>query len=205
MLPFFRSGRRHGRQRGQSLVEFTMIIPILMTMSMSIAEFGVAFGTNMSMIEATREGARVGAVLVDGSKGLGLPTCPTGAAGAATVDPQIILAVQRAIESPGSGIALANVDWIHIYKADANGNPFPNTTNEWLVGPSTACSLNLDFKQVGTVQWPASSRSNALPVASIGVSIEYRYQLFTPLSALTGLFGLHQITMVDSTVMDLEP
>jgi hypothetical protein len=200
MLSFRQRPRR--RQRGQSLVEFTMIVPIILTMAFSIAEFGVAFGTNMSMIEATREGARVGAVLVNGSKALGLPGCT----GAANVDPQIILAVERAIESPGSGIALVNVDWIKIYQSDANGNPTAGAINTWTYtgGTSTYCGLTLHFIQ-GTAQWPASSRTNALPVASIGVQIQYRYQLFTPLSALTGLFGVHQITMVDSTVMDLEP
>jgi hypothetical protein len=201
MLSFRRRPRRRD-QRGQSLVEFTMVIPIILTMAFSIAEFGVAFGTNMSMIEATREGARVGAVLVDGSKALGLPGCT----GAANVDPQVILAVERAIESPGSGIALANVDWIKIYQADANGNAVAGEVNTWTYtgATSTYCGLALHFIQ-GTPQWPASSRNNILPVSSIGVSIEYRYKLFTPLSALTSLFGLNQITMVDSTVMDLEP
>jgi hypothetical protein len=181
-----------------------MIIPILMTMSLSVAEFGVAYGTNMSMIEATREGARVGAVLVDGSRSLGLPSCPTGAS---TVDPQIVLAVQRAIESPGSGITLANVDWIKIYEVDTSTNlPVSAHVNQWTYTGSTStyCGLTLDFIQ-GTVNWDPSSRSSTLPVSAIGVSIQYRYQLFTPLSALTGLFGVHQITMDDATVMDLEP
>jgi len=197
-------GPRSRRQRAQSLVEFTMIIPILMTMSLSVAEFGVAYGTNMSMIEATREGARVGAVLVDGSRSLGLPSCPTGAS---TVDPQIVLAVQRAIESPGSGITLANVDWIKIYEVDTSTNlPVSAHVNQWTYTGSTStyCGLTLDFIQ-GTVNWDPSSRSSTLPVSAIGVSIQYRYQLFTPLSALTGLFGVHQITMDDATVMDLEP
>ena len=44
-----------------------------------------------------------------------------------------------------------------------------------------------------------------LPSDSIGVIIQYHYKLFTPLSAVTGLFGTNNITMVDSTVMDLEP
>lgn len=193
------------RQRGQSLVEFTMILPIVLTMTMSIAEFGVAFGTNMSMEEATREGARVGAVLVNGASSFGCP----GYTGAANVDPQIVAAVQRAIESPGSGISLAHVDWIHIYKADANGNPVAGTINEWTVAPTlgtgpTVCGVHLDFVQ-GMVGWPAAGRTSTLPATSIGVSVKYEYQLFTPLSALTGLFGVHTITMVDSTSMALEP
>ena len=201
---FRRRGNRGGR--GQSLVEFTMILPIFMALAMTIAEFGVAFGTNMTMVEATREGARVGAVLVDGSNGFGCP----GYSGSASVDYQIIAAVQRAIESPNSGIALANVDWIKIYQSDGTGNPVAGTTSTWTVAPTlgtgqTVCGVALDFLQTGTGTWPASSRNNVLPVQSIGVSLQYRYQLFTPVFALMQMFGVHQITMNDSTVMALEP
>jgi hypothetical protein len=189
------------RQRGQSLAEFTLILPIILALAFCIAEFGTAYGTNMTLIEATREGARVGAVLVNGAKALGCG----GVTGAATVDPQVIAAVQRAIESPGSGITLTKIDWIRIYQSDANGNPL--LYNQWTPSPGggpTICGVQLDFIQ-GAVGWPASGRTNVLPVSSIGVSIQYHYTLFTPLSAVTGLFGTHDITMYDSTVMDLEP
>ena len=204
MIHLFGRGRNR-RSRGQSLVEFTMIIPILMTMTLIIAEFGVAFGTNMTMVEATREGARVGAVLVNGAGSFGC----TGFTGSANVDPQIIAAVQRAIESPGSGVALANVDWIHIYQVDKDGNTVALSTNEWKVKKGTdadtkVCGVTLDFTQI-SVQWPASARNSTLPVTSIGVSIQYEYQPFTPLFAIAGLAGIHQVTMVDSTVMALEP
>src|ERR1035437_1676886 len=200
-MRFFSRRRQRGqarRQRGQALVEFTMIVPIILTLAMSIAEFGVAFGTNMSMIEATREGARVGAILVDGSNSLGCP----GYAGSTNVDPQIIASVQRVVESPGSGIAKDKIDYIRIY-AYTN----PGVYNEWRPGGTglqKVCGVYLDFYQFSNA-WDASTRDNTLPVDSIGVSIQYRYQLFTPLSALTGMFGLGQITMVDSTVMAFEP
>lgn len=185
-------------QRAQSLVEFTLILPIIMMMTLSIAEFGMAYGTNMSMIEATREGARVGAVLVAGGNGYGM----SGISGSTCVDPQIILAVERVIGSPGSGITLANVDYIHIFQSDDSGNE--SLANVWTQGNSTACGLSLHFTQ-GAHPWDASTRSNTLPVQAIGVRIQYQYKLFTPLSAITGLFGLNTMTMVDSTVMDLEP
>ncbi len=198
-MSFFRNRRR---QRGQSLVEFSLIIPILMSLVLGIAEFGVAFGTNMTLMEATREGARVGAVLVSGANSLGC----TGATGSASVDPQVIAAVQRVIESPGSGIDKSRVLAIRIYKADASGNDTTGSYNEWTLGAGGApvCGVNLDFKPTST-HWDASTRSNTLPVGSIGVKITYIYRLFTPLSALTGLFGAGQITMVDQTVMAFEP
>jgi hypothetical protein len=191
-------------QRGQSMVEFTMVLPVILTLTLAIAEFGVAFGTNMTMIEATREGSRVGAILVDGSNSFGCPGYP----GSANVDPQIVAAVQRAIESPGSGIKLSSVDFIEIFQADAAGNPVAGKINTWtptsLGGGPLVCGVHLDFIQ-GTVGWNASVRANTLPVQAIGVRIQYRYRLFTPLAAVTGLFGLNQITMVDTTSMDFEP
>jgi hypothetical protein len=189
------------RQRGQSLAEFSLILPIILGMAFSIAEFGVAYGTNMTLVEATREGARVGAVLANGSNSLGCP----GAVGAASVDPQVILAVERALESPGSGIALAKIDWVDIYKSNASGGEA--VVNRWTPAPGggpTICGVKLDFVQ-GAVGWPAASRSSTLPADSLGVLIQYHYTLFTPLSVVTGLFGTRDITMVDSTVMDLEP
>lgn len=194
--------RAFGRhcQRGQSLVEFTMILPVVLTLAFAIADFGVAFGTNMTLIQATREGARVGAILVNGAKSLGC----SGATGEDSVDPQIIAAVQRAIESPGSGITVANIDWIHIYKSDSTGRE--TAFNEWKrdTAGTTICGVKLDFVEK-SVGWKAADRLNTLPVESIGVRMQYHYKLFTPLSAITGLFGLNEIMMVDSTVMALEP
>jgi hypothetical protein len=143
----------------------------------------------------------VGAVLGNGSKSLGC----TGATGSASVDPQVILAVERAVESPGSGITLAKIDWVDIYKSNASGGEA--LYNRWTPAPAggpTICGVKLDFVQ-GAVNWDASTRVATVPSDSLGVLIQYHYTLFTPISVVTGLFGTHDITMVDSTVMDLEP
>jgi len=173
-----------------------MILPIMMTMALTVAEFGVAFGTNMTIMQATKEGARVGAVLGDGSSVLGSCTDLTPAN---SVDPQIIAAVQRTIESPGSGIVLANVDWIKIYKyGDAAKE------NTWTPGNGgTKCGVKMDFVE-GSHPWLPSDRTTS-PAVSIGVKIQYHYRLFTPLAAISGLIGFSEILMSDSTVMAIEP
>ena len=191
-----RRARGLRKSRGQSLVEFALIVPILMTLAMTIAEFGVAFGTNMTIMQATKEGARVGAVLGDGSSPLG--SC-TGLAGAASVDPQIIGAVQRAIESSGSGIVLANVDWIKIYKYGNSASE-----NTWTPGDGgTKCGVTMHFIE-GSHPWLPSDRTTS-PAVSIGVKIQYHYRLFTPLAAISGMIGFSEILMTDSTVMAIEP
>jgi len=52
--------------RGQSLVEFALVIPILMLVMVGLFEFSRALMTKNVMTNATREGARVQAVGGDG-------------------------------------------------------------------------------------------------------------------------------------------
>jgi len=186
-------GRRRGA--GQSLVEFTMVLPIIMTMVMGAAEMGMAIGNDMSLELATREGARVGASLCAGSS-----STPW-----TSVDPLIIASVERALRSPGSPVDVTRIDYIHIFKANADGTE--GLYNVWTYAASggpVVDGMQLHFIQ-GTVSWAANTRSSALPAQSIGVSIQYRYRLFTPMEAMMQVFGVTQITMRDSTVMALQP
>jgi hypothetical protein len=199
MMPTRRSRRRRGA--GQALVEFALILPIILTLVLAVAEIGVGIGTNMSLVLATREGARVGAALGNGG---GTPGCGSGQSpNAATVDPQIIASVERALTSKGAGIDITRVDWIHIYKSSASGGE--SLANVWTPGAGpTVDGVALHFRQ-SSVSWQVCSRTSALPADSIGVSIRYRHRLFTPLAAITGLFGTHEIVMTDRTVMAVEP
>ncbi len=54
------SARRHrlGDRRGQSLVEFALVLPILLLILVGILEFGIAFRTFQVVTNAAREGAR---------------------------------------------------------------------------------------------------------------------------------------------------
>ncbi len=56
-LRTFRRGRR-----GQSLVEFAMVLPILLILIFGIIEFGMGLRSYISLTNATREGARFAAV-----------------------------------------------------------------------------------------------------------------------------------------------
>ena len=51
----------------------------------------------------------------------------------------------------------------------------------------------------------ACSRVTAPRAESIGVSLEYRYQLLTPLSALGAAAGSQGLAMSDATIMALNP
>jgi len=49
-------------EKGQAMVEFALILPILLLLVMGIAEFGMIFNSYLSVQNATREGARIGIV-----------------------------------------------------------------------------------------------------------------------------------------------
>ncbi len=52
-------------EAGQSLVEFTMILPIFLVLMFGLVDFGRAFYTWLLVTNAAREGARVAAVQAD--------------------------------------------------------------------------------------------------------------------------------------------
>jgi Flp pilus assembly protein TadG len=55
-LPWFRRGR--GKSIGQSLVEFTVLLPVLLVMISGLIEFGFMLNYYLDLIDAAREAAR---------------------------------------------------------------------------------------------------------------------------------------------------
>lgn len=51
-----------GSERGQSLVEFALALPILVLLLFAVIQFGVAFNNYVTLTDATRAGARKAAV-----------------------------------------------------------------------------------------------------------------------------------------------
>jgi len=57
------SSRSPARQRGQSLVEFALVLPLLGLMLFAVIDFGFIFFQTQALCDAAREGARAGALL----------------------------------------------------------------------------------------------------------------------------------------------
>lgn len=53
-----RSRRLHHGERGQSLVEMAMVMPLLLLLALGTADLGLAFRTYIALTNAAREGAR---------------------------------------------------------------------------------------------------------------------------------------------------
>jgi Flp pilus assembly protein TadG len=192
---------------GQGLTEFTIVMPVFLLLLVGMLEFGLAFSQRLTLSDATRQGARIGAALATGSS----TPCTGDPSG---VDIALIAGVQNILESGGS-IDMTHVNSIRIYRADSNGRQLGSQVNTWVYTPGAGPDADpgpgtqtLDFSP-SSVAWPACNRNNgAANPDSIGVSVDYVYHLQTPLAALMALFGGSQpgtIEMVDSTVMALNP
>jgi len=53
---------RFRNEKGQSMVEFALLLPILITILLAIIEFGFMFNAYLSLTNGAREGARLGSV-----------------------------------------------------------------------------------------------------------------------------------------------
>jgi Flp pilus assembly protein TadG len=110
--------RRHHR-RGQSLVEFALVIPIVLLMFMILVDFGRVIFAQNAINQDAREGARAGAVPA-------VSTCGTSAKSVTYVQCQydaIRAAATRA--QPGVALAPANI---------TGDTPWPTLT------PTVTCS-----------------------------------------------------------------
>jgi len=52
-------------EKGQSMVEFALVLPVLLLILIGIIDFGWAFNGKITLTSAAREGARVAAIIKD--------------------------------------------------------------------------------------------------------------------------------------------
>jgi len=202
---------RRERERGQGLVEFALIVPVILLLVVSVAELGLAFGNVHTIGYGSREGARVGSALATGS----VADC-SGGEDPAGVDMALVSAVQRILKSPGSGIDVSKVQEIRIFKATASGAETPGAVNVWTYageqagpevdpGPGT---IFIDFQPPASTAWPACVRNNgAATPDSIGVTVKYTYDFITPLPQMVDAIagGNLSLALTETTVMSLNP
>jgi Flp pilus assembly protein TadG len=208
VIGHLRSRRRRERARGQSLVEFSVIVPVFLLILLGMLEFGFAFDQAMTITYASREGARSGAAFANGN------TTSMPCATSTDVDKHIVAAVQRVLQGPGSRITSSRISEIRIYKADSSGNQIGAQANIWTFANNAGPVVDgqpLDWNPT-TTNWNACTRVNAwvgaTPPDSIGIRVQYTYDFVTPLSLITRFFGPGSTTtlsITDRSVMALNP
>lgn len=95
-------------EKGQALVEFALILPILLLLVMGIIQFGIIFSAQMSVTNAVREGARTAAVSPNIND-------------AETINNEVLMSINRSI---GDNVFLSKVTASNItVKPDKIGDP----------------------------------------------------------------------------------
>jgi Flp pilus assembly protein TadG len=174
------SARRSRRaQRGQALVEFALIFPVILLLVVGATDVSTLLDNHLDAVYAARAGARIGSVL---------GTAPA-------TDCAIIGAIRASLSSTRN----LQLQRIVIYDADANGNPIGSESDIY-TGSAVCNSVTETISPSATsLGWPPSQRSvTPMFEDSIGVELDYTYTF------QLNLIGLGQLSIADHAVMPLE-
>ncbi len=187
--------------RGQSLVEFALVIPIFLTVVVAIAEFAFLFTTYLSASFTSRDAVQVAAEM-------GNSPCS---------DEVILTRVEQDLTGPANSNNIKTVD---IFWSDGTGNIQGGAVNTWTrSGITTSCTLpdttvvSVPY-QLTSSGYPLEDRCSTLlatdcqpghsDIDTIGVTITYQYGWVTPLPGLVGISG-SGMEIVQTNVMRMEP
>ncbi|HKB46228.1 MAG TPA: TadE family protein [Ktedonobacterales bacterium] len=163
------------------MVEFALIAPLFFTLLFGVVEFSLISTAIGVMNFATKDAARIGSLLGR--------TDPT-------VDSQIV----SDIRSRSTGIVVAKVTQIEVYKSDAGGNVVL-VNNLGVVSP-VEYVYDINGNNIGTTSWPVAQRRDTLLDADfLGVRVTYTYTYLTGFIAGVGA----QLTLTATSVQRIEP
>lgn len=174
--------RRRWQKRGQAMVEFALVAPLFFTLIFGLIEFSLIGVSISSFNLAADEGARIGSYL-------------------GRTDPMVDQDIFSAVASHTSGVVVAHVLKIEIFKADATGQPV--TVGGNIIENVYDMNGNLISRPCDPgCDWPATSRIDQLLSADyLGVRITYQYTYLT--GFISG--GNASLVLTASSVQRIEP
>jgi len=194
------------RPRGQSLVEFALVLPVFIILLLGVVEFAFMFAATLSVNFATRNSSLIAAE----------------AGNASLADCKILQQLGRSISAPQD---ITQVQSVTIFRATETGQPVPGVADTYTYGGSLSCpfpsgTVTLPYTST-TSTYPPTSRCNTLagclvngtpstyvPLDSIGVRVVYRYRYHTGLPGLLPFLpgsGAGYVDLTWSNVMRMEP
>ena len=181
--------RLRKRDGGATLVEVGLLLPMVVLLGIGLSEIGFLVVDYLTVTNAAREGARVGAAAADYDIG--------------TVDADDL--ILNAVEEAACNLTFGSLEGVTIYKADANGDiPVPPGTsvNDYSNSGSLACNNSGHGLSCSNgCPWAPSSRDRVPDpdLDVIGVQVTFSH------TSVTGLFPLPTITWTETAVMQIEP
>jgi hypothetical protein len=191
---FRRRGPTTSSERGQALVEFALVLPVLLLLIFGIVEFGLAFNAAVSVNFVSRGAALLAA---EGGRAEG-------------TDCMVLRAIEQDMTAPASPTRISRVE---IYWSDPNGDQRASNVNVYTRSGSLTCtyasgSITVPYT-LGTEQYPETERCDVLAgcgglhttVDDIGVRITYTHLWVT----YVGRTISGSITFQRSTAVRMEP
>src|ERR1035437_5351105 len=188
-----RKGHRNRRSRGQSLVEFSLVILPFMTLIVAIIEFSFLRTVRVGITTSSQDAVQLAAELGNG----------------ASADFQILSLVERDVSPPMSKVKIVSVV---IFSPDAygkvNNGQDKYTRDGGVYKNPSDITQTVPYTQA-TPGYAPVNRCNVVAtvicggVDCVGVTITYQYKWITPLPGLVGLVWAPLI--VQTSVSRLEP
>jgi len=172
---------RAGRQSGQSLVEFALILPIMLVLLFGVIDVSMLLTTKNSVAYASRQGARLLAAYG--------PTSPIST----TADPDPLILNSITDTLTGSGLSLNGLQKITFYSAQAITSAWTGDVSGAEPYRSYTFANGAPISATGDYTY-----ANRLPGTFAGVAITYRYGGLTPLYN-------RGVTLVDTENTQIEP
>lgn len=172
------SARRPRPEAGQSLVEFSLALPVFLMIMLGIIEFGFAFNAVLAINYASRNAALIAA---EGGDAEG-------------TDCLVLRAVESDVASPADREQIGRVE---VYLSDRNGDRIGSATI-YERGGSTTCefaggtTVTVPYQLIQD-GYPVTDRCNSLAGCAngrtldlVGVRITYTHAWLTPLREFVG-------------------
>jgi Flp pilus assembly protein TadG len=182
-------------ERGQALVEFALLLPILLLLVIGLIEFAFVWNSRNTVLFAARDGSMLAAEggSIDGT------------------DCVVLDRIERNIISPARAVRVQNVA---IYWSDRNGTQIGSNQNVYTRGGTTTCnypdgtSLAVPYT-LSIGGYLEADRCNVLAgcggghttVDTIGIRITYQHNWLTSFARLTG----SGVTFTEASITRAEP
>ncbi len=186
-----RGSSRDAGNRGSTLIEAAIVLPVILLVVLGTVEIGLAFKDFLTVGAMSRDGARIAAL--------------------SARDAESDCAVLKGIAAIGTQGDIDKIDDVQIYKA-AEGTGSQGVTNTWtykLGEDPSICNVVtptlLDGWSPGTMAYPPSSRNTTIsatppPLDIIGVRITLTRSWITGFPPFRGSF-----TIDETTITRVEP
>jgi hypothetical protein len=176
---------RTERERGASLVEVGIILPLLILLAIGLSEIGFLVVDYLTVTNAAREGARTGAAAADYNQG--------------GVDADDL--ILESVEEAACNLRFGSLEEVRIFKADGLGDPITGAINEYSPSGGLACdSPSTNLSCDNGCPWAASGRDRVPPGLDVlGVEVTFSH------TSVTGLFPFPTVDWTETAVMQIEP